>query len=232
MLIAGFQKLTLLDYPDKLAALIFTQGCNFACDYCHNAEMISPFRMLPYDAQLEPENILTFLSHRIGKLDGVVISGGEPTLQPDLDHFLMQIKAMGFLVKLDTNGSHPEVVKKLIDLGLLDFIAMDIKYSPEGYRKYVKSVAFETIQDCVRLIMTSGVPYEFRSTLLPYEHNRHRLQEMGEIIQGAERWYLQNFRPLKTLSRFRQTERGFAEHDLDQFQHLAQKYAQQVAVRV
>jgi pyruvate formate lyase activating enzyme len=122
MLIAGLQKLTLIDYPEKLATLIFTQGCNFACDYCHNAEMIPQCRMKPFDPRLEPQAILNFLKHRQGLIDGVVISGGEPTLQSDLQAFIQQIKKLGYLVKLDTNGSNPNVLKKLIDANLLNYI--------------------------------------------------------------------------------------------------------------
>ena len=231
MLIAGFQKMTLLDYPEKIAALVFTQGCNFACGYCHNPEMIPSKRILPYRPEFEPEAILDFLSRRRGLLDGVVISGGEPTLQPDLADFMTQVKALGLLIKLDTNGSHPEILKKLFGNNLVDYVAMDLKHTAEEYRALVKNDCAEAIQKSIQIIKGSGVDYEFRSTILPSLHRIEHIHSMGGMIRGAKRWYLQNFRPLKTLDRKLSTERSFREDELNLYRQAASKYAEFVGVR-
>jgi pyruvate formate lyase activating enzyme len=231
MLIAGFQKMTLLDYPGKIAALIFTQGCNFACGYCHNPEMIPRLRILPERPELEPAWILKFLKTRKGLLDGVVISGGEPTLQKDLVAFIEKIKKMGFLVKLDTNGSHPEVLKKLLKKNLLDYIAMDLKAALAGYPGLVKNKCEKAIQTSIRLIMKSGIDYEFRSTILPRCHKKSDIKAMGKMIQGATQWYLQSFRPIKTLDRSFQKEQPFSNKELYELQEIAASFATRVGVR-
>lgn len=231
MLIAGFQKMTLLDYPEKIAALVFTQGCNFACGYCHNPEMIPSKRILPYRPELEPGSILDFLSRRKGLLDGVVVSGGEPTLQSDLDEFLASIQSLGFLVKLDTNGSHPEILKSLFEKKLVDYVAMDLKHTADGYRELVKNDCSEAIKASISLIKGSDVDYEFRSTLLPSIHQPEHIRSMGEMIKGAKRWYLQNFRALKTLDRKLARERIFREDELVIYRQIAIPYAEEVRVR-
>jgi pyruvate formate lyase activating enzyme len=231
MLIAGFQKMTLLDYPEKIAALVFTQGCNFACGYCHNPEMIPTKRVLPYRSELEPEAILHFLSKRKGLLDGVVISGGEPTLQSDLGDFMKHIKSQGFLVKLDTNGSHPEILKKIFQEKLVDYIAMDVKHSAEGYQSLVKNDCAEAIQTSINLIKDSGVDYEFRSTILPSVHLPEHIRSMGGMIRGAKRWCLQNFRSFKTLDRKLADQPSFRKEQLEAYRQIAQGYAKLVEVR-
>jgi len=231
MLIAGFQKMTLLDYPDKIAALIFTQGCNFACGYCHNPEMIPSVRILPYQPELEPNAILNFLSRRRGLLDGVVISGGEPTLHADLGDFMESIKSMGFLVKLDTNGSNPEILERLLEKNLLDYIAMDVKHNVKDYQSLVKNDCVPDIQKSIEIIKDSGIDYEFRSTLVPGTHESKDISAMGEMIRGAKQWYLQNFRPLKTLTRNMQLLKPFTPKELKKFQEIANKYAKLVQVR-
>ncbi|MDP2691290.1 MAG: anaerobic ribonucleoside-triphosphate reductase activating protein [bacterium] len=232
MLIAGFQKMTLLDYPGKLAALIFTQGCNMACGYCHNPDMIPMNRLEVIDPELDPERILDFLSRRKGMLDGVVISGGEATLQKDLRSYINKIKAMGFLVKLDTNGSNPGVLKEMFARGLLDYVAMDIKFSPSGYRKYCPLISEDHILDSINQIRRSGIEYEFRSTVLPFYHNQEEIRAMGKMIQGAQRWYLQNFRSLKTLSKRLGKERSFSSEELKKLQQIASAYAKGVEIRI
>ncbi len=231
MLIAGFQKLTLLDYPGKIAALIFTQGCNFACGYCHNPEMIPSLRILPERPELDPEWILSFLATRKGLLDGVVVSGGEPTLHQDLPDFLKKIKNLGFLTKLDTNGSHPEVLSNLIDKKLVDYIAMDIKASPKNYADLVKHDDLGRILTSIRVIMDSSIDSEFRSTIFPSLHKPHEIKAMGTMIRGAKRWYLQNFRPLRTLDQKFQQQRSFDPEELNTFALLAKEYIQKVDIR-
>jgi len=232
MLIAGFQKMTLLDYPDKIAALVFTQGCNFFCGYCHNPEMIPKKRVLPYSPELEPQAILNFLKKRVGLLDGVVISGGEPTMQTDLVDFIGEIKALGFLVKLDTNGSNPGILKKLLKAKLLDYIAMDIKHSQDKYKKLTKVDFNKQIKESIKIIMNSGIDYEFRSTILPFYHSEADIEDMGKMIAGAKKWYLQSFRPMKTLDKKLHNENSFSSKELSSLEKIAQQYARLVAVRV
>lgn len=231
MLIAGFQKMTLLDYPGKIAALIFTQGCNFACGYCHNPEMIPKIRILPDRPELDPAWILQFLETRKGLLDGVVISGGEPTLQKDLIPFIAKIKRMGFLVKLDTNGSHPEVLKKLLNRHLIDYIAMDMKATLERYPGLVKNKCEKALQESISLIMKSEIDYEFRSTILPRCHQKKDIEEMGRLIKGAKNWYLQSFRPIKTLDRSFQKDRAFSHQEMKTLHNIAGRFARTAEIR-
>ncbi|MEI7999425.1 MAG: anaerobic ribonucleoside-triphosphate reductase activating protein, partial [Candidatus Omnitrophota bacterium] len=164
MRIGGFQKLTLADYPGKVAATVFTQGCNFRCGFCHNPELVCPEKFQP--AILEQE-ILDCLKLRQGKLDGVVITGGKPTLQADLADFILKVKKLGFLVKLDTNGSLPNVVRDLIECHLIDYVAMDVKTSLEKYSQAVGCQCdVDKIQESISLIVKSGLPYQLRTTLV------------------------------------------------------------------
>ncbi len=231
MIIAGIQKLTLLDYPGKLAALLFTQGCNFACGYCHNAEMIPICKNNPQDITLLPEKILTFLKSRGGLLDGVVISGGEPTLQPGLQQFMAKIKTMGFLIKLDTNGSNPDILQSLLNENLIDYIAMDVKHTQKKMNILTREVEIDNIVRSMEIIKECGVDYEFRSTILPSYHKEQDIHEMGKLISGAKRWYLQNFRPLKTLNPKLRSSRSFTQKELNSYQDIAQKYAKHVNIR-
>ncbi|MBR2386976.1 anaerobic ribonucleoside-triphosphate reductase activating protein, partial [bacterium] len=164
MLIGGVEKTSLIDYPEKLTAVVFTIGCNFRCGYCHNPELIK----LKEDSKiLDEEDFFAYLEKRKGLLDAVTITGGEPTLQNDLADFIKRVKDMGFLVKLDTNGCSPEILEKLINEKLLDYIAMDIKNSIDNYNKVVRNFTDkEKILKSINLIMNSGVDYEFRTTTL------------------------------------------------------------------
>lgn len=229
MIISGLQKLTLLDYPGKVACILFTQGCNFACGYCHNAEMI-PIIQDP-QTQYSEKNLFEFLRSRQGLLDGVVITGGEPTLHEDLGEFIRKIRSMGFFIKLDSNGSNPIVLEKFLAEGLLDYIAMDIKATAEKYQKLVKNDCSKGIFQSIKVIMTSGIDYEFRSTIMPSVHSVEDIHKMGRMIQGAKRWYLQNFRGGKTLSRTFQHQRSFTQKELENFKEIAEEYVEQVEVR-
>jgi pyruvate formate lyase activating enzyme len=231
MIIAGIQKLTTLDYPGKLACIIFTQGCNFACGYCHNPEMIPTKSTGHHDPDLEPKKILEFLSRRKGMLDGVVVSGGEPTIQPDLIGFIKKIKELGFLIKLDTNGSNPQVVQKLLDQQLLDYIAMDVKHSLEKYQSMVKKDCKDEIKESILIIKSSGVPYEFRSTILPYYHSKNDLIRMGRAINKSEKWNLQTFRPLRVLNHKLKNEYPFTIEEMNDFIKVTKKYAKLTSIR-
>jgi len=229
MIIAGLQKLTLLDYPGKIASIVFTQGCNFACGYCHNPEMIP---MIDHQKpEFHQKKVLNFLRSRRGLIDGVVVTGGEPTLQQDLMEFLEEVRRLDFLIKLDTNGSRPGILKQIMKRGLADYFAMDIKATPEKYRDLVKNDVAEKIMESIELIRDSGVDYEFRSTILPYCHDEEDIHAMGRMIRGCKRWYLQSFRPVKTLQRAFLQQKSFTSDELQHLQAIAKRYAQSVEVR-
>jgi pyruvate formate lyase activating enzyme len=194
MQIAAVQKLTLLDFPGKTACTVFVPGCNFRCGYCHNPELVEP-KLVEKTAKnlISEEDFFGFLAKRKGMLDGVCVTGGEPTLQKDLPDFLKQIRRRGFLVKLDTNGSRPDVLEKLFKARLLDYVALDVKSSPEGYEKLVGVDVSEKIQSSKNLIMQSGVPYEFRTTLVRELVDEKEWEKILEFVKGAEKFFLQNF---------------------------------------
>ena len=165
MIIGGFQRFSLIDYPDKISAIVFTQGCNFRCPYCHNPELVDPKNSA--NIRLKEDEILSFLDRRKGKLNAVTITGGEPLLQSDLSAFLSAIKRLRYLVKLDTNGSFPSRLKKIIELKSVDYIAMDIKTSLDKYHQVIKrKIDTRKILDSIRLVMDSGLDYEFRTTVV------------------------------------------------------------------
>ena len=188
----GLQKLTLLDFPGKIACTVFTGGCNFRCPFCHNASLVNPSKL---GAAMPTEDFFDFLKKRQGILGGVCVSGGEPTLMFDLEDFLTRIKSMGFLVKLDTNGSRPEVLRSLVEKGLIDYVAMDIKNSPDMYPKTVGVEGFDVapILESAEYLMSGAVEFEFRTTLVEGHHTEREIRLIGEWLRGAPRYYLQNF---------------------------------------
>jgi len=198
MIFGGLQKLTLIDYPGKVAATVFTVGCNFLCPYCHNPELVDPVKIKDQPSVSEKE-ILKFLATRQGLLEGVCITGGEPTLLIGLPEFISKIKALGFLVKLDTNGSNPAMLAKLLEEKLIDYVAMDIKAPLEKYKKIVgEKAVLADIQRSVELTC-SAPDYEFRTTVLPSLHSEKDILSVGRWLQGAKKYYLQQFKPTKTL---------------------------------
>jgi len=200
MLIQGLQKLTLLDYPEKVACTIFTGGCNFRCPFCHNASLvvdrgnIQPITSRK-NGEYSEEEIIEFLKKRKGILDGVCVTGGEPLLQKNLEEFIGRIKELGFLVKLDTNGSFPERLKALAGRGLIDYVAMDIKNSREKYGDTIGIEGYDTapVEESVRFLMEGGIPYEFRTTVVKEFHDQVSIRAIGEWISGATKYYLQQF---------------------------------------
>ena len=176
-MICGLQKMTLLDYPGKIACTVFLGGCNFRCPFCHNSELF----MGKPEKLMEDEEFFAFLKTRKGLLDGVCVSGGEPTLYSHLPEFLAKIKELGFLVKLDTNGSRPEVVKELVEKNLVDYIAMDVKNSPAMYARTVglETMDLTPIEESLRLLMKGSVDYELRTTLVAQLHTAASIQDMG-----------------------------------------------------
>jgi len=198
MIFGGWQKFSLIDYPGKVSAVLFTQGCPFRCPYCHNPELVSVGQGM--FAPITEKDVLDFLASRRGQLDGVVITGGEPTIQFDLLDFLSQVKEMGFSVKLDTNGSRPEVLEAALGRGLVDYLAMDIKSPLEKYQAHTNSeVDQEKIRQSVSLVMNSGRDYEFRTTVVRERLSPEDLLEIGRLISGARLYVLQRFLPDKTL---------------------------------
>ncbi len=196
MLIAGIQKTTLIDYPGKVAATLFLFGCNFRCGFCHNPELIGELKT----KTISEKEVLDFLQNRKEFLEGVCITGGEPTIQKDLQDLIRKIKNIGLDVKLDTNGTNPEMLKNLIDENLLDCIAMDIK---TGYGKYHKltntKTNLEKIKKSIRIIINSKVNHEFRTTVIPEFYDKEDIKEIKEMLKGAKKYYLQKFIPKKTL---------------------------------
>ena len=188
MRIAGLQKMTLLDFPGRVAATVFLPGCNFRCPFCHNSPLLRG------TDELSEDSFFAYLKKRTGLLDGVAVTGGEPTLQPDLEDFLGKIKSLGFGVKLDTNGSQPQYLEKLLQKGLIDYIAMDIKNSPEKYERTSGATGIlPSVRESIELIRSCGVEYEFRTTVVAELHEDKDFHAMGQWLRGARAYFLQCF---------------------------------------
>ncbi len=186
----GFQKLTLLDFPEKVACTVFTKGCNFRCPFCHNAGLVTHID----DYTVSEEEVLSYLKKRSGMVDGLVITGGEPLLYGDIGSFIKKVKDLGFLVKLDTNGSRPELLKELLDEGLLDYVAMDIKNKKEKYKETCGvSVEISDIEKSIDVLRKSGVIFEFRTTVSAELHTAEDIEDLAKWIGGEQKYYLQNF---------------------------------------
>lgn len=229
MLIGGVEKTSLIDYPEKLTAVVFTIGCNFRCGYCHNPELIK----LKEDSKiLDEEDFFAYLEKRKGLLDAVTITGGEPTLQNDLADFIKRVKDMGFLVKLDTNGCSPEILEKLINEKLLDYIAMDIKNSIDNYNKVVRNFTDkEKILKSIRLIMNSNVDYEFRTTTLKSLISIEDFEKIGEMINGAKKYFIQKFVPSKVLNENLMNEINYSKEEFEFIKTKMEKYVNFVSIR-
>ena len=227
MKIHGLQKMTLLDYPSKIAATVFLGGCDFKCPFCHNFEIVDG-SMAPI---MDDTELFSFLQKRKGLLDGVVITGGEPCIYSDLPILISKIKDMGFLVKLDTNGNHPEVVETLLADKAIDYIAMDIKNSPAKYSMTIglQNINSDNISKSISLIMNSGVPYEFRTTVVHEYHEASDFEEIGKWIEGAAAYYLQQFTVRDTVPDKRLT--APTESDMKNFLKTVQKYVPKAEVR-
>ncbi|OIO47112.1 MAG: anaerobic ribonucleoside-triphosphate reductase activating protein [Parcubacteria group bacterium CG1_02_39_15] len=197
--IGGLQKVTLIDYPGRIAATVFLCGCNFRCPWCYSSELVLPEK-IKKQPRISEKDFFNFLKERKELLEGVVICGGEPTVHKDLPVFLKKIKKLGYLVKIDTNGSNPGMLKKLIDEKLIDYVAMDIKAPKEKYSKAVGAkVDVKKIQKSIDILRKSKVDYEFRSTIIPGVHNKKDIIDMARWIRGGKAYYLQQFRPEKTI---------------------------------
>ena len=193
MIINGFQKLTLLDFPSRTAAIIFTAGCDLRCPFCHNAPLVNRIR---FDERIDEKEVLDYLKKRAGLLDGVVISGGEPLLQKDIEDFIRELRALGYKIKLDTNGSSPDKLAHLLSEGLIDYVAMDIKNAPALYPKTtgIDALDIAPFERSKNIILSSGVDYEFRTTVTKELHTAESIASAAEWIKGAKRYFIQNFK--------------------------------------
>jgi len=229
MKIGDIQRFSLIDYPGKICAIVFTQGCNFRCPYCHNPELVEPSL---YRKPVAKSSVLAFLERRREKLDAVSITGGEPLLQHGLIAFIEQVRALGYRIKIDTNGSFPGVLKKLIDGELLDYIAMDIKAPLERYEQVVCTpIAPENIAESIRMIMGSGIDYEFRTTLTKGLLTKEDLGKIGTLIGGGRRYVLQRFVPSKTLDPACMNEKPWSDGELDGIKKRLEGLVSSVIIR-
>lgn len=227
MQIGGVQKTSLLDFPDKISAIVFTQGCNFRCGYCHNPELI----VKRNEPAWTSSGFFDFLNTRKGKLDGVVITGGEPCLQIDLIDFIKEIKAMGFIVKLDTNGTFPDKLQK--SLPYIDYVAMDIKAPLDKYSEISRvNVNSENIQKSIDIIMSSGIDYEFRTTVVKSQLSYDDFAKIGELINGAKKYYLQKFVASKTLDENFMNEKTYSNKEFEKILSLLNLYINNVILRM
>lgn len=193
MKILGFEKMSLVDFDGLVSATLFTGGCNFKCGFCHNSPLVSSYKDLP---EIPQDDILAYLKKRQGILDGVCVSGGEPTLNNDLPEFIEKIKNLGYKVKLDTNGTNPDMVKQLFNDGLVDYFAMDIKNDKKTYAKIIGFDAFDTakVEKTVEFFLTAPVKYEFRTTLVNEFHTKENMINIGKWIKAADKYFLQKFK--------------------------------------
>jgi pyruvate formate lyase activating enzyme len=229
MKIGGLQKISLIDYPGLICAIVFLQGCNFRCPYCHNPELVAPGLFQPC---IKENEILEFLATRRGKLDAVTITGGEPTLHSDLPTFIKKIREMGFAVKLDTNGSQPQVIQTFLDENLLNFIAMDVKGPLEKYEAIAGvPVAAKKIKESIRIILKAAIPHEFRTTIVQSQLTPADIFKTAKLISGAERYALQKFVPAKTLNKKFSDEKSYSEEELDKIKKRLEKEMTSVIVR-
>ncbi len=228
--IGGVKKTSLLDYPDKVSAIVFTQGCNFNCGYCHNPSLLE---FKSKNDIISTDVFFDFLSQRKGKLDGVVVTGGEPTLQKDLKPFIQKIKEMDFLVKLDTNGTNPDIVKDLLNDNLVDYIAMDIKAPIEKYPEVINAkINPELIKRSINIIINANIDYEFRTTVLPSLISVEDLERIGIIIQGAKKYFLQKFVVQSEINNSDLiNEKNYSDEDYEKIKQMLSSYIKEVYVR-
>ncbi|MBZ9572298.1 anaerobic ribonucleoside-triphosphate reductase activating protein [Patescibacteria group bacterium] len=199
MEIGGLQKLTLIDYPGKISCTVFLTGCDFKCPWCYSSELVLPEKIKKQPG-ISQKEFFKFLKERKSLLEGVVICGGEPTINKELPNFIKKIKKLGYLVKLDTNGSNPRILKNLINKGLIDYVAMDVKAPKEKYNKVAGGkVNIKNIEKSIEILKEGKVDYEFRTTVVPALHKKEDILKIFKWIKPARKYFLQNFRPEKTI---------------------------------
>ncbi len=227
MKIGGLMKMTLLDYPGKIACTVFLEGCNFRCPFCHNLPIVD---FCSSDTMSE-EEFFTFLAKRQGLLDGVCVTGGEPLLNPEIFDFLKKIKDLGFNIKLDTNGSFPKKLREIAELGLCDYVAMDIKNSPSKYSETsgCHKITFDSVRESIDFLKTSGIPHEFRTTVVREFHTPGDVSEIARIIGEEESYFIQPFRDGETV-----IQSGLTEFDTEELKELlsaAKEFAPKAQIR-
>lgn len=227
MLIKGFQKLTVLDYPGRTACTVFTGGCNFRCPFCHNALLVTEQDNVYFDEN----EIFEHLKRRKNVLDGVAVTGGEPLLQKDIERFLYEIKEMGYDVKLDTNGSFPEKLDGILQLGLVDYVAMDVKNCPEKYGLTIGVGNFDVsiIEKSMELLRSSGIEYEFRTTVTADFHTMDDIERLAQWIQGAPKYFLQNFENSGQL--IDENCRGVSRNEMREMLEVVKKFVPDAELR-
>lgn len=226
MRILGLEKVSMVDYPKKICATIFTGGCDFKCVFCHNSGIVNE-DYTPYQV----EEILEYLESRKKLLDAVTISGGEPTIQTDLEDFIIKIREMGFLVKLDTNGSHPSVLKNLIDKNLLDYVAMDIKNNFSSYGEISGNPNFDVnrVKESLKILQESNVEYELRTTLVAHYHTEENIKKMANELAGEKLLYLQKFKDCDTC--IKSNLEAVPKSQAEEFQKILSKKIENVILR-
>lgn len=227
MNVNGFQKFSLIDYPGKISAVIFTQGCNFRCPYCHNPELLD----INQKPKFKESDIIDFLISRQKQLDAVVITGGEPTLQKDLFQFIQKVKSLGFLVKLDTNGTNPKIIKELLDQKLIDYIAMDIKGPLEKYSQIVQiDVNLNNIIQSINLVRQAP-DYEFRTTVTKEQLSIEDIYQISQLVSGAKKYFLQKYIPRLYEKKTKKLFSSYKEDELLSFSKKISRHFDECSIR-
>jgi len=228
MRIQGLQKLTLLDFPERVACTVFFAGCNFRCPFCHNASLVVD---IPSEGDITEEEFFSFLKKRQGVLDGVCITGGEPLLQPGMGDFIRKIKELGYAVKLDTNGSFPDRLRSLVENDLVDYVAMDIKNCPEEYgvTAGVPNLDVTSIMESVDYLKEGHVPFEFRTTVVKGYHTKESFEKIGQWLQGTEKYFLQNFVDSGDL--IGKDTKGCSEEEMKEFLKIVRNHIPSTKLR-
>ena len=232
MIIGGIEKCSLIDYPGRISQVVFLSGCNFSCPYCHNPSLVNHNRL--FSAELSEQEIISYLERRLRHIDGVVISGGEPTIHSDLPSLCEKIHRIGYPIKLDTNGSMPKVLVQLINEGLIDYIAMDIKTDPHTYSPVVgREYGPEHILSSIRIIMESSMPHEFRTTCVKPFVDEPVVEKIARLIHGAMLYVLQQFRPDRILQPqfFRDMDPAHTEAELIHLRSIAEPWVEKCIIR-
>jgi pyruvate formate lyase activating enzyme len=230
VIVGGLQKFSLIDYPGKIAAIVFTHGCNLRCPYCHNPELVLPEQALNHG--FNKTEIIQFMESRKGKLDALCITGGEPTIHTGLSRFFKEIKALGFLTKLDTNGTNPTMIQELLDKDYLDYIAMDIKAPFERYHEVTRSnTNINSIKQSIAILVNSNIPYELRITVVKDFITLQDIERIGVQIQDAPLGVIQNFSPTKCLDKKFLQKAPYSANELEQMRVELSKHIAKVIIR-
>lgn len=230
MRIKGVQKTTLIDFPDIIACVVFTPGCNFNCPFCYNEGIVKDSEEFE---DIPEGEFFSFLEKRRKVIEGVVVSGGEPTLQKDLPEFLQKVKSMGFKVKLDTNGTNPVMLKELIDSKLVDYFAMDIKGPLEDYEKICGvKVDTEKVKMSVEILKAFAKDFEFRTTALPKFHSKESFEKIAKLVEGSQRFFIQQFVPVDTLiDKELKSGEKFSKKEFEEFRKILESHVQKIEFR-